>query len=659
MDTEVTQLLDDQPLEILLPDLELFCPESTEQEAPSLPSSRPTHLLSPNHAGSSFFQPEESASALSAHGRFSDILHDCPSTIEFNWHLPNINPISLSLIPKSPPRPMNLRFLAKFTATHGLANSFECGNIFARRKIMSTLGQNGKALPAVNILVESPAYHRPALARLWTESDQVPGWHHPLLDASLHHDWSYPGFPSQSGHLGNAGLIESYQRVYSHPLKSKSHEIVQGIRGVVCHDMRCRGRTINWSPSTERSCIRFFSPLNLDRFMGAFWHFWYPNWPVFHKPTFIAAQKPAQLIAALSLIGACVSPEKTDRDQAMLWIEAVGDWIYHDPDFSEDAVPQTDDEAQLLQLELRLDMVRAAYAIIIIMTWEGSEKQMTVARRTRFSQVVCVARSLFFFPVAQKKVYGGPDPSNHFRRWMLFALREECIRTLIYVFLLDCAFVMFHNSAPRMVVSELQFSLAMPEVCFNAPTPETWLNRLDEWSECEHTDHETTLSEAIRVILKNELEPEDWRMFEKMSLLNLFAITSAFHNLIFHHHHGADYGSTSLPITRGLRNWMRAWVARDLVLVEDQPSQSSHPEPSEGGSKIGFYRYMREYWCLAVIFHNQFEYARSLGVDTSLGASSLPTSQGGLVNVDNSDMGQVHELIIRFQDIDIRGVLEQ
>ncbi|KAI8658119.1 hypothetical protein NCS55_01086800 [Fusarium keratoplasticum] len=218
---------------------------------------------------------------------------------------------------------------------------------------------------------------------------------------------------------------------------------------------------------------------------------------------------------------------------------------------------------------------------------------------------------------------------------------------------------MFHNSAPRMVVSELQFSLAMPEACFNAPTPETWLNRLDEWSECQHADHETTLSEAIRVILKSELEPEDWRMFEKMSLLNLFAITSAFHNLIFHHHHGADYGSTSLPITRGLRNWMRAWVARDMVLVEDQPSQSSHPEPSEGGSKIGFYRYMREYWCLAVIFHNQFEYARSLGVDTSLGASSLPTSQGGLVNFDNSDMGQVHELIIRFQDMDIRGVLEQ
>lgn len=575
---------------------------------------------------------------------------------------------------------MNLRFLAKLTATHGLANSFECGNIFARRKIMSTLGQSGKALPTVNILAESPAYHRPALARLWTESDQVPGWHHPLLDASLHHDWSYPGFPGQSAHLGNAGLIESHQRVYSHPLKSKSHEIVQGIRGVVCHDMRCRGSTINWSPSTERSCIRFFSPLNLDRFMGAFWHFWYPNWPVFHKPTFIAAQKPAQLIAALSLIGACVSPEKTDRDQAMLWIEAVGDWIHHDPDFSEDAVPQTDDEAQLLQLELRLDMVRAAYAIIIIMTWEGSEKQMTVARRTRFSQVVCVARSLFFFPVAQKKAYGGSDPSNHFRRWMLFALREECIRTLIYVFLLDCAFVMFHNSAPRMVVSELQFSLAMPEACFNAPTPETWLNRLDEWSECQHADHETTLSEAIRVILKSELEPEDWRMFEKMSLLNLFAITSgkplrqsennrvegqstysnaAFHNLIFHHHHGADYGSTSLPITRGLRNWMRAWVARDMVLVEDQPSQSSHPEPSEGGSKIGFYRYMREYWCLAVIFHNQFEYARSLGVDTSLGASSLPTSQGGLVNFDNSDMGQVHELIIRFQDMDIRGVLEQ
>ncbi|KAF5673940.1 putative family oxidoreductase [Fusarium denticulatum] len=469
---------------------------------------------------------------------------------------------------------------------------------------MSAFGQNGKALSAVDLLAEDPVYHRPVHARLWTESDQVPGWHHPFLGASLLRDWSYP---NQSGHLGNVELIESHQRVYCHPLKSKSHEIVQGIRGVVCHDMRCRGRTINWSPSMECSCIRFFSPPNLDRFMEAFWHFWYPNWPVFHRPTFIATQKPAQLIAALSLIGACVSPEKTDRDQAMLWIEAVGDWIHHDPEFSEDAVPQTDDEVQLLQLELRLDMVRAAYAIILIMTWEGNGKQMTVARRTRFSQVICVARSLFFFPIAQQNVYGGPDPSNHFQSWMLFALREECIRILIYVFLLDCAFVMFFNSAPRMVISELQFSLAKPEACFNALTPEMWLNHLKEWSECQHTHHELTLFEAIRVILKAELKPKDWEMIQKMSLLNLFAITCAFHNLIFHHHHGADYGSTSLSITRGLRNWLQVWTARDVVLVQGQPSQVSHPKPSEGGSTIGFYRYIREYWCLAVIYHHQFD----------------------------------------------------
>ncbi|KAF5581858.1 zinc finger C2H2 type domain-containing protein [Fusarium pseudoanthophilum] len=522
MDTEETQSLADQTLEMFLPDLELFFPESTEQEAPSLPSSRPTYLRSPNHTGYSFFRAEGFASTPSADGSLSDISHDCPSSIEFNGHLPNINPISLSLSPKSSPLSMKFRFLAQFTAAHGLANSFECGNILARRKIMSTFGQNGKALSTVNLLAESPVYQRPAHARLWTGSDQVPGWHHPFLGASLLRDWSYP---DQSGHLGNVGLIESHQRVYCHPLKSKSHEIVQGIRGVVCHDMRCRGRTINWNPPMESSCIRFFSPPNLDRFMEAFWHFWYPNWPVFHRPTFIATQKPAQLIAALSLIGACVSPEKTDRDQAMLWIEAVGDWIHHDPKFSEDAVPQTDDEVQRLQLELRLDMVRAAYAIILIMTWEGNEKQMTVARRTRFSQVICVARSLCFFPIAQKNVSGGPDPSNHFQSWMLFALREECIRTLIYVFLLDCAFVMFFNSAPRMAIIELQFSLAKPEACFNALTPEMWLNQLKEWSECQYTDHELTLFEAIRMILKDELQPEEWEMIQKTNLLNLFAIT--------------------------------------------------------------------------------------------------------------------------------------
>lgn len=450
--------------------------------------------------------------------KFSDIssgmVDDHTSMFNYRLNGSSSSPVCPSLAPKPNLLRLDIRFLANFTSTHGMANSFEIGNCLARRRVMSNLAQNR------NMLSMTRSYGKGSgnagVADLWLGSSRGVGQ---SSSGNNRYDWHFasqqPDIPDNVSSLSRRGGD-------GHPLASKSREIIRGIQETTCSKMPYRTTTINWSQSAERSCARFFSPLNLEKFTRAFWHFWNPNWPVFHRPTFEASQKPAQLIAALSLVGACVSPEKIDRDQAMSWLEAVEDWVFSDPDFSEDMIPQTDDESQLSQIGTRLDSIRAAYALLIIMTWEGNEKQMTRARRTQFTQTVSVSRSLYFFCTAQDAAYDESSADSR-SQWMLYALREECIRTLIYVFLLDCAFVMFNNSAPRMVISELQFSLTSPEVWFHAPNPHNWLGCVQK---SPRVDEGMSLSEAVGRMMHSDLDATECKIFQQTNLLNHFAITS-------------------------------------------------------------------------------------------------------------------------------------
>ncbi|KAM5351006.1 hypothetical protein ACJ41O_003729 [Fusarium nematophilum] len=649
----------DQAMQTLLPDVQLFwsilgdqgagAPELVWPAATSSSSALVPALPAKDAVVSHAILSEYPTPMSSIPENYSDVQQSSPSRNNSIWDSSHVDPFLLTLTPKPNPPRVKIRFLATFTSSHGMVNSFQCPNTLARKQIFSTLAQPRRALPAASGQTKSPRSMKPALPWGSSQPIQRPGM---MSFVDNQNDWRRPALPP-SGIIIDDLPTESALS-HPHPLTSKAREIIQGVRAAICNKSQFRETSTSWSQSRERSCARFFSPLNLERFVGAFFKLWYPNWPVFHLPTFVATQRSAQLIAGLVLIGACVSPEKSDHDQAMSWMEAVEDWIFSDPDFCEDPIPQTDDEFQLSQVETRLDSLRAAYAILIIMTWEGSEKQMTRGRRTRFSQMVGVARSLFFFATTQGDPYEQSSAGDPFSEWRLFALREECIRTILYVFLIDCAFVMFHNAAPRMVISELRFDLAATEACFQAPDPGTWLKCLTEWPGSRLPGRDMSVSELIEMGMKSELTSDEWKLLEHTSMLNLFGFASSFQNLIFHHHHGPSYREKSIPISQGLKNWLWAWTNRHWATVENEANE---PDAYEGGRKIGFYRYVREWWCLAVIMYKQTEYTRSLDVDGEFGLGAARRKQSAGTTFDSSDMGQVHELIVRFQEMDFRDIL--
>ncbi|KAH8907493.1 hypothetical protein BR93DRAFT_936892 [Coniochaeta sp. PMI_546] len=430
-------------------------------------------------------------------------------------------------------------------------------------------------------------------------------------------------------------------------LASRTQEIVLGIRDVVRHRSRKSPITITWSPSRETLCYRFFSPENLERFLLAFWAMWYPNWPVFHRPTFVAARKPGTLLAAMALIGASLTSENTDRDQAMVWADAVEEWVFSDDAFCDGNIPRTDDEFEDLQVETRLDALRAAYAVVLFLSWEGAVEQKKRARRTRFSQVITVARSLQFSAAAHENLNTYTCAQDQLRGWKTFILREELIRTMMFVFLLDCGYLIFNNTQPRMAVFELQCQMACPEVCFQADTLESWAHAIGIWSNTPIGRRQPLMSTVIEIVMRAHPSKEDWEMLQQMSSLNFFAIGNLFHNLIYHHQCGPTPTMEVPSLTQGLMNWRCLWLTRQQVhgLVEPDPT-----DPQDAWKRSGFMRFAQEFWGLAYIIYKQPMYMQSLQRDGNRGPGGS-LRKGFLPNFDDSSMGQVHELVIRFQDL--------
>lgn len=416
-----------------------------------------------------------------------------------------------------------LSFLARFTSTDGIGNSFACGDAEQRRQIMMFLLQGQLCRQDIDICSTGIIMAQPGPLNL----DLELGMSHGQAPLLFHTEWN-----KQQGEMSRDNIFDTsdalrtsaVQDALFDDLASRTQEIVLGIRDVVRHRSRKSPITITWSPSRETLCYRFFSPENLERFLLAFWAMWYPNWPVFHRPTFVAARKPGTLLAAMALIGASLTSENTDRDQAMVWADAVEEWVFSDDAFCDGNIPRTDDEFEDLQVETRLDALRAAYAVVLFLSWEGAVEQKKRARRTRFSQVITVARSLQFSAAAHENLNTYTCAPDQLRGWKTFILREELIRTMMFVFLLDCGYLIFNNTQPRMAVFELQCQMACPEVCFQADTLESWAHAVGIWSNTTIGRRQPLMSTVIEIVMRAHPSKEDWEMLQQMSSLNFFAI---------------------------------------------------------------------------------------------------------------------------------------
>lgn len=92
-----------------------------------------------------------------------------------------------------------------------------------------------------------------------------------------------------------------------------------------------------------------------------------------------------------------------------------------------------------------------------------------------------------------------------------------------YVFLLDSAFVIFHNSFPRMVLQEMQIDLTSPESWFQASSPAEFNSAVQ--SNPGLPEKHLSLVDSVRRLC-NGSPSQSTNFLDGASRLNLFTIAT-------------------------------------------------------------------------------------------------------------------------------------
>ncbi|KAJ5833585.1 hypothetical protein N7474_001896 [Penicillium riverlandense] len=437
----------------------------------------------------------------------------------------------------------------------------------------------------------------------------------------------------------------------SDPLDAKSHQLVDSLRTVICGRRNDDVITLDWSPSRNKLCQEFFSPPNIRRFLEYFWSLWYPHCPIVHRPLFDSDAATPALLCVMVVIGACLSSRDSDYQTARMWLDSVEELTFGHVCFRKSHSQGYDDISWKKEM---LQCIQAAYLVCSLQKREGSAEAQARIRRYRHASMVTLARNI------------GPGNASHrnlrldeasLSWWKQFAEEEELIRTLIFVFLIDTALVILHNSPPRMVIPEMKMDVSCPEACFQAESASECLVLLREWAHTRFWKDRLSVVSVVRRICQNQVQDNLINDYARLGTLNLFTVVQgmldffktfqftdtikAIHSLMFHLQNSLVFESTLAPVQTGLENWRRIWNER---IPEDQ----NIPDTAENiWKKVGFLRQASEFWHLARIFAAKIGSTSDGFDDPAETASQMHSSY------DHTDMGDVNGLIMEYRRLNL------
>ncbi|KAK4209438.1 hypothetical protein QBC37DRAFT_54248 [Rhypophila decipiens] len=536
----------------------------------------------------------------------------------------------------------SFNFLYDFTSRTGLVSSFDCGTLSQRLQVLQSFHYPYQT--AHNDGLSDPSFN---------PFENVHGIS--ILDDNLHihHD------------------ITASLGWDPDPAAAQMDEIIMLVKEVVTVKPSNSTVTHTWSPALEDQCRRFFSPPRFARFIEFYWAIWHPNVNIIHRPSFDVLQAKPILLAGMALIGACVSPDPIDNEDAKMWFNCVEEMVFTDIDFCSDSEPNSpiDDRSpapDVLASKAKIQALQASYLVCLFQNWEGNDRSKRRIRRNRFSTVVSVARDMGI-AIARHPDYTHQG-MNEFV-WAEFVAREEAIRTFLWIFLLDAAFVIFNNTPHRIVIKEMGTHLASPEACFQALSAQECLDEIHRWMPQSSPFADLLLREVIETVCCDHLEPAMQQNFAQLGPLNLFVVVSVLHYIIFQHQNLFGVEGQLVPIRNGLRNWIAMWeLYFDTwsFLPPHGMVQEDALTPDTMWKRVGFVRHTPEYWLLGSLLTDRIASNTSgaqeeRGSQNDLDHGSSSASSGKVAKTitrtpildkyDQTSMRQVNELITDFQRV--------
>lgn len=159
-------------------------------------------------------------------------------------------------------------FLYTFTSRTGLVESFDCGTLAERVQTVSEFLQDEAARQAKTAL------------------------------------FNVEGGRQSSSRPLCLGLGTSL--LFQDPLITITRKIIAEIRDLSTNNVRRSAAMKDSSSTTEQSCLHFFSPLHLRKFLALFWNIWHPNCPFIHRQSFDPTTAKPSLVAAMAVTGSSV-----------------------------------------------------------------------------------------------------------------------------------------------------------------------------------------------------------------------------------------------------------------------------------------------------------------------------------------------------------------
>ncbi|KAL4791911.1 hypothetical protein BDV19DRAFT_381238 [Aspergillus venezuelensis] len=382
-----------------------------------------------------------------------------------------------------------------------------------------------------------------------------------------------------------------------------------------------------WTSQLEKACNLFFSPRNIIRFVEIYWTSWHPHYPAIHKPTFSIPATPIHLLASMCIIAAFFSPNEDDKIRARTWLNGVEELIFSNRYFGDvllldEATVDVRDAVQLLQ---------AAYCISTAQISEGSKFSRRRMRRSRFGEVVSLARDINLFNIAHRDL--DRLHRNDFS-WDSFVATEECIRTMLFIYANDTGFAIFSNYPPRTRIQEMSVDLACPEACFQASTAQECFAAIRTWTSHSLYRQRLRLRESIETLLWRDSSSDIQGNLSHLGILNLWMICSALLAEAFNFNTLISTTSSSLdPIRRAIHTWKLAWNQRYAI-----PDNFGLPKEEDqildraryAWRRVGFFQNASEYWLLLHILIQRIE-------DQQKHGSTRVNDQTGIISNGGND----------------------
>ncbi|KAJ5983198.1 hypothetical protein N7481_005297 [Penicillium waksmanii] len=436
-------------------------------------------------------------------------------------------------------------------------------------------------------------------------------------------------------------ILEVKPEEYSHdvndpdPLHSKSRDLIVNLRDIISNRTNDDVITVEWTPIINQLCKDFFQPSNMRRFLEYFWSLWYPHCPIVHKPLFDPFSASPGLLCVMVIIGACLSPDENDNQASRKWLDSVEELIFCQVYFRSDRELLMDQPGQRKEI---VQCMQAAYLVSSLQKREGSVEAQARIRRHRHASMVTLARHIGPRKASHRHLDMSHTSSNSW--WEQFAEEEELIRTIIFVFLIDAALTILHNSPPRMVVPELKMDVACPESCFQAESASECMKELHTWATTRFWKSRLSIVSVVRRICQCPIEESIIEDFAGLGTLNLFTLVQAIHSLMFQLHNSLVFESTLAPIQTGLDNWREIWNSR-------VPEDTGLPDTPENlWKRVGFLRHASEFWQLARLLMGKI-----MAANQDDGENAEEMEQ--LSRYDHTDMGEVNELIMEYRRMNL------